>query len=119
MINNPQYRLKMSIEEFNKQAENLAGIGYSMIEKLAREVMDKDNRISSFTMAMGVYFFSDYDGCPIDEELGRSGEYGLYKYFKKSIFAPLSEFISEHDEAFKFTGMPMRFARNGEIVTDW
>ena len=109
----------MSIEEFNKQVESLAEIGYSIIEKLAREVMDKDKRISSFTMSMGCYFFSDYDGCPIDEELGRSGEYGLYKYFKKSIFAPLSEFISEHNEAFKFTGMPMRFAKDGEIITDW
>lgn len=109
----------MSIEEFNKQVENLDEIGYLIIEKLAREVMDKDKRISSFTMAMGVYFFSDYDGCHIDEELGISGEYGLYKYFKKSIFAPLSNFLSKHNEAFKFTGMPMHFVRGGEIITDW
>lgn len=109
----------MSIEEFDKQAENLAEIGYSIVEKLAREVMDKDKRISSFTMAMGVYFFSDYDGCHIDEELGRSGEYGAYKYFKKSIFDALSNFLSKHNEAFKITGMPMRFIRDGEIITDW
>lgn len=107
----------MSIEEFNKQVESLAKIGYSIIEKLARDVMDKDKRISSFTMAMGVYFFSDYDGCYIDEELGRSGEYGAYKYYKKSIFDPLNNFLSEHNEAFKFTGMPMRFVRDGEIIT--
>lgn len=109
----------MSIEEFNKQVESLAEIGYSIIEKLAREVMDKDKRISSFTMSMGVYFFSDYDGYYIDEELGRSGEYGVYKYYKKSIFDPLNNFLSEHNEAFKFTGMPMHFVRDGEIITDW
>lgn len=109
----------MSIEEFNKQVESLTEIGYSIIEKLAREVMDKDKRISSFTMAMGVYFFSDYDGCHIDEELGRSGEYGAYKYYKKSIFDPLAKFLSEHNDAFKFTGMPMRFVRGGNIITDW
>lgn len=109
----------MSIEEFNKQAESLAEAGYSIIEKLAREIMYKDKRISSFTMAMGVYFFSDYDGCHVDEELGRSGEYGIYKYFRKSIFEPLHNFISEHDEDFRFTGMPMRFVRGGEIITDW
>lgn len=37
----------MLTKEFNKQAESLAEIGYSIIEKLAREVMDKDKRISS------------------------------------------------------------------------
>ena len=52
---------EMSIEEFNKQVESLAEIGYSIIEKLAREVMDKDKRISSFTIAIGDYFFSDND----------------------------------------------------------
>lgn len=109
----------MSIEEFNKQVESLSEIGYSIIEKLAREVMDKNKRISYFTMAMGVYFFSDYDGHPIDEELGRSGEYGAYKYYKKSIFYPLNNFLSEHNEAFKFTEMPMHFVRDGEIITDW
>lgn len=107
----------MPIEEFNKQVENLTKIGYSIIEKLAREVMFKDKRIASFTMAMGVYFFSDYDGCPIYE--GKSGEYGAYKYYKKSIFDPLNNFLSEHNEAFKFTGMPMHFVRDGKIITDW
>lgn len=109
----------MSIEEFNKQVDQLSDAGYSIIETLAREVMNKDARISSFTMGMGVYFFSDYDGCQIDEELGRSGEYGAYKYFRTNIFNPLSAFLSEHNDAFKFTGMPMHFKRGGAIIKEW
>ncbi|MFK1753952.1 hypothetical protein ACIXQX_17525 [Bacteroides fragilis] len=110
---------EMNVEEFNKRVKNLTEDGYLIIEKLAREVMNKDKRVYSFTMAMGSYFFSDYDGCQIDEEIGRSGEYGAYKYYKKSIFDPLKKFLSEHNETFKFTGIPMHFVRDGEIITDW
>lgn len=110
---------EMNVEEFNKRVKNLTEVGYLIIEELSREVMNKDKRIHSFTMTMGSYFFSDYDGCQIDEEIGRSGEYGAYKYYKKSIFDPLNNFLSEHNEAFKFTGMPMHFVRDGEVITDW
>lgn len=69
-------------------------------------------------MAMGTWFFKDYDDVIIDEEHGRSG-YALYKYFRKSLFNPLINFLDEYNESFKFTGMPMHFVRGGEIITDW
>lgn len=109
----------MSIDGFNKQAESLSNEGYSIIESLAREVMKKEKRIMAFTMAMGTWFFQDYDGCIIDQEFGVSGEYRAIKYFRKSLFKPLMDFLGEHDEVFGFTGMPMHFKRGGEIITKW
>lgn len=74
------------------------------IEKMAREVISKNKKLKSFTMAMGTHFFS------FENEIAYDFEDKEFEYF-----------IKKYDEIFDYTlkGNAMHFTEKGEVITDW
>jgi len=78
------------------------------IERMAREMMRAHPEIKEFVKGMGTYCFNGADGEP------------LYDY-RTSLedFKAFDDFITEWDDIFKITGMPLRFTVDGPRVTIW
>ncbi len=74
------------------------------IERMAREVISKNKKLKSFTMAMGTHFFS------FENEIA-------YDFEDKDF----EDFIKKYDEIFNYTlkGNAMHFTEKGEVITDW
>lgn len=90
------------------------------VERLARDILKKNNSLHEFVMGMGTWFFKDKNGEIIDPyETRMNGSFEYYTILSKKYFKPLADFIGEWNDILKITGEPMRFTATGEKITDW
>lgn len=100
------------LKELNEHEAQVYEIIIAKVEKLARVVLANNRGVKEFCMAMGMFSIirtnkDKYDYLDEDEFERLKGGKELY------------DFITEHDERFKITGDPMRFIKNGPVITDW
>lgn len=108
--------LTKKLKKHYKKADKLA---IKIVEQLARKILRNDPELKEFTMAMGVYFFTDFNDEIVDVLERRMNTNYNYDYFpSKPSFKPLIDFIDEWDDVFKITGEAMRFTAYGEVITD-
>lgn len=109
-------KLSVSRKELVAHYFQLAGKAASEeVERLARQILAKNDDLHEFTMAMGTWFFSR-----TKKEAKKFGGYDIiHSNEDDPRFKELEEFISEWDDAIKITGEPMRFTAKGKIVRDW
>jgi hypothetical protein len=72
------------------------------IEKMARNILLKNKKLSEFIMAMGTYTFTRKDRNYLHD-------------FEDSGF---DSFMDKYSDL-NLTGIPMRFTAKGDVVTDW
>lgn len=90
------------IEESETILEKATELCLIKIEKMARNIISKNKKLKTFTMAMGTYFFSYENGVAHDYENKK-----------------LDDFISKYDNELKLTGCAMTFSEKGDVITDW
>lgn len=99
--------------QFQKRYDDLFKEGISAIEIMAREALAEYPEFHEFIMAGGNVQFTRYNdeisvGFYDDDEIE---QYPLIKQ--------LYDFIGEWDHYLHFTGWPMRFTANGNVVRNW
>ena len=83
--------------------------GLKEIEKLARTVLRRNDKLEYFYMGMGTWFFS----------YKNDNDYTLNDFSKQSYLVPLQNFMQEYDCVFKFTGLGVRFTVDGPLDYNW
>jgi hypothetical protein len=79
--------------------------GLMIIIKLARQILRENPDLDEFVMAMGSWTFWTHDKESTNDNDDR--------------FHSLLTFLDEWDDFFRFTGYPIRFTADGEIVHMW
>ena len=82
-------------------------IAIKRIESLARNILVDNKQTNEFIMAMGSFFFTSKLGDVIYDKEDLRG-------YKK-----LEDFIYSLPKDLCITGEPMRFTKNGPVITDW
>lgn len=100
-------------KQLNEMYNNMCDIALAEVEILARSILKKNPTLKEFVNAMGVCFFTTYDGNTVD-----LWEYGTSNITRKS-FNDLANLINDWDSILKLTGESMRFTATGEKITDW
>jgi len=90
-------------EKLDNSFSEAAELAVAEVERLARVELRRNKKLSTFTMAMGTYYFSVKN-------------FILYDYDEAEV---LDDFIAEYDKDFHMTGSPMHFTATGEKIFDW
>jgi hypothetical protein len=114
------------IENYHDTASDLA---IKLIESEARQILERDDGLDEFVMAMGSCFFTYKEG----------GKYDLFSYpddmpdeqfdalpqasdgiiHDDNFQTEFMEMVDDLNDKFNICGHPMRFRKRGETVNNW
>lgn len=95
--------VKRHAEESYREAFKYA---ITYVKSKARLLLQRDNSLNEFVMAMGIAMFIDRDGNIVDlEDIGEAFD--------------LAAFIDHWDDYLRITGYPVRFTAYGDEIYDW
>lgn len=80
------------------------------VERAARQILQRDDSLDEFVMAMGTAFFTKKDRKPGDPD----GTLGV-----REVDHYLAVFIDRWHDRIKIMGSPMRFTKYGRKITQW
>jgi hypothetical protein len=83
------------------------------VERLARGILRSDASLTEFVMGMGMASFNEVDGNGLI--LGA----GTFSESSSTLAEELDSFLNDYDKHFGLTGTPMRFTKDGPVVTNW
>lgn len=113
-------------DEFKETHEQCVGMAETMVELLARVVLDENPELHEFIMAMGKWSLTDKSGndVGIDFKSGKwvwaiSDDEGYEWEEVPESVADLCEFIDEFDDSMELVKKSMRFTAQGDKITEW
>ena len=95
-------------DKIDSLLESACTLAVNEVERLARAELKRNPKLTTFTMAMGSYFFIGEIEYSDEDDI-------LHDYEAKE----LDDFIAEYDKDLCMTGCPMHFTATGEKITQW
>jgi len=124
-------RLERKLKRIEQLQEEANDIAVDIVIKEARRILNEDNDLFEFVMAMGSCFFTIKDGGRYDTNDMTDEEYEEWCYSDGYINVhngiaendhhqhDFFKLVDDLDENFGVTGYPVRFTANSERVHDW
>jgi len=87
-------------------------LAVKLIEAEARHILKNHKDLDEFVMGMGTAFFTRKGRSP-------GWGHGTVQFDERKYMELIDQLITDYDDYFKITGLPMRFTANGEKITEW